>query len=56
MTQLQHFWKAHRRVSDANIAFMAAVKDGLTRTELVKLIALRPQLWGRFENWLPRLP
>jgi arsenate reductase-like glutaredoxin family protein len=56
MTQEQMFWKAHRQIADANETFMQLVKDGMTREELKKNIEKRPELWGRFSNWLEKLP
>ena len=55
-TQRQMFYKAHRQIADANELFLQFVADGLTKTELGKLIARRPSLWGRFSNWLQKLP
>ena len=50
------FAAASARGSEANDVFLELVRDGLTREELAKNIARRPQLWRRFENWLKVLP
>lgn len=50
------FYEAHKRLADANNAFLEAVADGLTREDLEKLIQRRPSLWGRYEHWLKTLP
>ena len=55
-TQKQMFYAAHRKIADANQLFLQFVDEGLTRAELESLIARRPSLWGRFRNWLPKLP
>lgn len=55
-TQLQHFYEAHRKIADINETFLFFVKEGMTRSELEKLIKKRPQIWERFKNWLPKLP
>ncbi|OQA09825.1 MAG: hypothetical protein BWY66_00364 [bacterium ADurb.Bin374] len=54
--QLQIYWEQHRRISDANETFLELVKGGMTRAELEKNIAKRPELWSRFSNWLDKLP
>tara|TARA_R110000824_G_scaffold379016_2_gene570830 strand:- start:5010 stop:5189 length:180 start_codon:yes stop_codon:yes gene_type:complete len=55
-TQKQMFYNAHRKIAEANEQFLEFVKEGLTKAELIKLIARRPELWGRFKNWIPKLP
>jgi hypothetical protein len=58
-TQLQMFYDAQRRAFDLNCAFIDMVQDKhnpLTRAELEKLIAKRPLVYGRFSNWLDKLP
>lgn len=55
-TQEQMFYKASRQIADTNQLFMELVKEGLTREELARNIELRPQLWGRYESWLDKLP
>jgi len=55
-TQEQLFYRAHTQISETNLQFLEFVKDGLTREELQRNIDRRPSLWGRFANWLPKLP
>lgn len=55
-TQEQLYWNAERRAGVINETFLDAVRDGLTRRELVSLIAKRPMIWERFSNWLDKLP
>lgn len=55
-TQVQLFYQAHRRLADANEAFLELVRDGMTREELARNIERRPSLWQRYANWLDRLP
>jgi hypothetical protein len=55
-TQYQHFWSAHRNHADGNNTFLELVKGGMTAVELKALIAKRPSLWGRFSNWVGKLP
>ena len=54
MSQTQMYWAAHRKSADVNITFMEMVQSDnpLTKAELEKLIEKRPELWGRFSNWL----
>ena len=59
MTQAQHYEMARRKLADANNTFMEMVnskENPLTRSQLEKLIEHRPALWGKFSNWLDRLP
>jgi hypothetical protein len=56
MTQEQHFWRAHRNISDGNEMFLNMVKDGMTKKELEILIEKRPNMYSRFKNWLEKLP
>ncbi|MEY2336314.1 hypothetical protein AAE485_15220 (plasmid) [Acidithiobacillus ferriphilus] len=59
LTQLQMFWAAHRRVADANIAFMEMVtckENPLTRRDLEALIRRNPERYSRFAHWLDKLP
>jgi len=55
-TQMQLFYQAHRRIADANETFLELVASGMTREDLQRNIGRRPQLWGRFNNWLDVLP
>lgn len=56
LTQVQHFYQAHRKVADTNEAFLFLVAEGMTRSELQRNIERRPNLWARFSNWLAVLP
>ena len=56
-TQKQMFYQAHRRIADGNNAFMELVKVGdITRSELQRLIAKRPEVYTRFSGFLDTLP
>ena len=55
-TQEQLFYAESRRNADLNMQFMEFVKEGMTRQELQKCIDKRPELWGRWSNWLNVLP
>lgn len=55
-SQTQMFYRASRQTSEVNQLFLDLVEDGLTRSELERNIARRPQLWGRFSSWLDKLP
>lgn len=55
-TQVQMYYAAERQAAEVNLQFLEFVKDGLTREELQTNIDRRPALWGRFANWLDRLP
>ncbi len=55
-TQLQIFYEEQRKIADINNMFLDAVEFGLNREGLARLIAHRPELWGRFENWHDKLP
>lgn len=56
--QIQHYYSAVRRISDANQTFMEMIKhptNPLTNAELKALIAKRPSLWGRYKGFLGKL-
>lgn len=55
-TQVQMYYAAERSAAEVNRQFLEFVKDGLTREELQTNINRRPALWGRFSNWLDKLP
>jgi hypothetical protein len=58
-TQLQMFQAAHRRVADANIAFMEMVtckENPLTQRDLKALIRRNPDRYSRFAHWINKLP
>ena len=50
------YYDAVKKAGEVNELFLELVKEGMTRAELEKLIARRPSLWGRFENFLGVLP
>ncbi len=56
MDQVQMYYAAERRAGELNELFLEMVRDGMTRDELQKLIDKRPERYGRFSNWLDRLP
>lgn len=59
MTQRDHFYHSHRKVSDVNNTFMELVNhptNPLTKEDLEKNIERRPSLWGRFAGFLDKLP
>ena len=58
-TQQQMFWEAHRRIADANDAFMELVnckENPITRQDLESLIRRNPARYGRFSGVLDKLP
>lgn len=55
-TQAQLFYRAERNAAEINQTFLELVADGMTREELATNINRRPALWGRFSNWLDKLP
>jgi hypothetical protein len=55
-TQLQIFYAEQKKIGESNQLFLDLVNDGMTREELQANIKRRPELWGRWENWLPKLP
>lgn len=56
MTQEELFWDSHRKISECNQLFLDFVAGGMTAKELEENIRKRPGLWGRFSNWLDKLP
>lgn len=56
MNQFQMFYREQRNIADINLLFLELVGDGLSREELTYLINKRPALWGRFSNWMDKLP
>lgn len=55
-SQLQILYEEQRKIADANLTFLELVDEGMTRQELQRNIERRPELWGRFSNWLDKLP
>jgi hypothetical protein len=55
-TQQQMFYEAADNFARSCELFSDMVKDGLTKSELQRLIAKRPLLWGKFSHWLDILP
>ena len=55
MNQKQLFEQERKKIAETNALFMEmkSGKDPLTDEELRKLIKKRPNLWGRFKNFLP---
>jgi len=54
-SQLDMFYREHRRIADLNSAFLDMINDGMTKHELEKLIEKRPNVYGRFSSWIERL-
>lgn len=55
-TQMRMFYEESHKFAEACELFNDFVKDGLTKTELQRLINKRPETWGKFSNWLDILP
>ena len=55
-TQQQLFEDARNRNAEINKSFLFFANDGLTQEELRTNIKRRPELWGRFEHWIDKLP
>lgn len=55
-TQQQMLERAERDAHERDRTFLELVKEGMTATELRKMIKRRPALWGRYEAWLEKLP
>lgn len=53
-TQMQMYRNAERKAAALDNAFMDMLKgpNPLTKAELEALIAKRPEVYGRFANWL----
>lgn len=56
LTQLQHFYAAHRNLAEVNAEFLWLVNHGLTREDLQRCIERRPGLWERYAGFLDALP
>ena len=57
-SQQQIFWEAHRRVADANDAFMDLInckENPIARQDLEALIKRNPARYGRFSGFLDKL-
>lgn len=56
-TQEQMYWQAQQHSASINLVFLSMLEGDapITKTELIKLIELRPSLWGRFHNYLAKL-
>jgi hypothetical protein len=50
------YYDAAKRDAEQNKLFLDMVKEGMTQQELKALIKLRPNLWGKWSNWLDKLP
>ena len=58
-TQQQIFWESHRRIADANDAFMDLInckENPMTRQDLESLIRRNPARYGRFSGFLDKPP
>jgi hypothetical protein len=55
-TQIQLCYAALEKVAQKNEAFMWMVQNGLTRTDLQRMIDRWPDRYGMYENWLANLP
>ena len=55
-SQLQIYREVERKIANLNEAFMDLIREGLTREDLEMLIDKRPELYGRFSNFLNVLP
>lgn len=55
-SQKQMYYEALRKAAECDKLFQEFVMDGLTREELEACIAKRPEVWSRYERWLPLLP
>jgi len=55
-TQLQLFYAEQKKLGESNQLFLDLVNDGMTREQLQANINRRPELWGRWQNWLAKLP
>ena len=58
-SQQQIFWEEHRRIADANNAFMELVnckENPMTRQDLESLTRRNPARYGRFSGFLDKLP
>jgi len=55
MSQEQHYYRSVKRLAEQDALFLEMSID-MTSDELRRLIAIRPQLWGRYSNWLDKLP
>ncbi len=58
-TQYQMFENERRKVAALNALFVELIQhptNPLTNEDLVKLIARRPEKYGRFAGWIGKLP
>ena len=55
-SQARMYYAAERRSAEINNTFLEFVQEGLTSCELSRLIERRPEVWGRFQNWVEKLP
>jgi hypothetical protein len=54
--QLQMCTDAAEKIARANEAFLHLVDSGMTKQDLRRCIALRPNVWQRYEHWMEKLP
>jgi hypothetical protein len=56
-TQGQLYYRAVRKTAEGNLLFLSMLEEGMvTKASLGRLIAKRPQTWGRFAGFLKALP
>ena len=58
-TQLQMYYAAERRAAKRDQEFLTIAfhpNNPMTQRDLKRLIERRPELWGRYEGYLPKLP
>ncbi|MDD2751016.1 hypothetical protein [Acidithiobacillus sp.] len=58
ISQMQHYWAAHHKIAAQDRAFMEMVTDPvnpITDHDLEALIAKRPEVYGRFSNFIGKL-
>ena len=56
--QMQYFWESHKRLADADKAFLELVNDPknpMTNDDLSRLIARYPERYGRFAGFVGKL-
>jgi hypothetical protein len=54
-SQQQIYREQQANIARGNETFLH-ITETLTREELVSLIEMRPELWGRFRQWVDVLP
>lgn len=54
--QAQMYYASVERSAAADKTFLTLVQSGMTKRDLQLNIERRPSLWGRYSNWLNKLP